>query len=257
MRDDILKSFLTDFSTQNNYEELPEDEQFERFVNFNIVSKLYPRDLEVEDLATGGTNDLAIDGAAIIVNGRIITNEEEIEFLRNKNGTLDVTFALIQSKNSPKFKGDQILNFITGVKILFDQNPSIPENEQIKKIRKLKEIIYQHSIDFDEPPALKLYFVTTGEWNEPEAIVGKVNRELKEIDERGLFKNTADIEFYDAERLKSNYRELSRKSVKEIPFNNNVPLPEIPEHLNIRQSFIGSIPVVDYIKLITNNDGNL
>ncbi|HBC7418061.1 TPA: AIPR family protein [Serratia marcescens] len=257
MRDDILKSFLTDFSTQNNYEELPEDEQFERFVNFNIVSKLYPRDLEVEDLATGGTNDLAIDGAAIIVNGRIITNEEEIEFLRNKNGTLDVTFALIQSKNSPKFKGDQILNFITGVKILFDQNPSIPENEQIKKIRKLKEIIYQHSIDFDEPPALKLYFVTTGEWNEPEAIIGKVNRELKEIDERGLFKNIADIEFYDAERLKSNYRELSRKSVKEIPFNNNVPLPEIPEHLNIRQSFIGSIPVVDYIKLITNNDGNL
>ncbi|CAI2477810.1 AIPR protein [Serratia liquefaciens] len=257
MRDDILKSFLTDFSTQNNYEELPEDEQFERFVNFNIVSKLYPRDLEVEDLATGGTNDLAIDGAAIIVNGRIITNEEEIEFLRNKNGTLDVTFALIQSKNSSKFKGDQILNFITGVKILFDQNPSIPENEQIKKIRKLKEIIYQHSIDFDEPPALKLYFVTTGEWKEPEAIVGKVNRELKEIDERGLFKNTADIEFYDAERLKSNYRELSRKSVKEIPFNNNVPLPEIPEHLNIRQSFIGSIPVVDYIKLITNNDGNL
>lgn len=257
MRDEILKSFLSGFCEQNNFVDLNEDEQFEMFSNFNVVSKLYPREVNVEDLSTGGQDDLAIDGAAIIVNGTIVRTEEEIDFLRERNGTLDVVFALIQSKNSPKFKGEQIGNFIFGVKSLFDDKPSIPENEQITRVRNLKDHIYQYSIDFEEPPTLKLYFVTTGEWKEPEQIVGKVERELKELDDRCLFKNKAQIEFYDAERLKLTYRELSRKSVKEVPFNNHVALPDMPSELNVRQSFIGSLPVINYIKLITNNDGNL
>ncbi|TCN79879.1 AIPR protein [Vibrio crassostreae] len=257
MKDEILKSFLSGFCDQNNFVELNEDEQFEMFSNFNVVSKLYPREVNVEDLSTGGQDDLAIDGAAIIVNGTIVRSEEEINFLRERNGTLDVVFALIQSKNSAKFKGEQIGNFIFGVKSLFDESPSIPENEQVTRVRQLKDHIYQHSIDFEEPPTLKLYFVTTGEWKEPEQIVGKVERELKDLDDRHLFNNKAHIEFYDAERLKLTYRELSRKSVKEVPFNNHVALPDMPNELNVRQSFIGSLPVKHYIELITNNDGNL
>lgn len=257
MKDEILKSFLASFCEQNNYVDLKEDEQFEMFSNFNIVSKLYPREINIDDLSTGGQDDLAIDGAAIIVNGTIVRTEEEIDFLCKHNGTLDVVFALIQSKNSSKFNGEKIGNFIFGVKSLFDDVPSIPENEQISRIRNLKKYIYDRSIDFEDSPVLKLYFVTTGEWREPEQIVGKVERELKDLDDKHLFKNKAQIEFYDAERLKITYRELSRKSVKEVPFSNHVALPDMPSELNVRQSFIGSLPVKNYIDLITNNDGNL
>ncbi|EJN6826420.1 AIPR family protein [Vibrio cidicii] len=257
MKDEILKSFLASFCEQNNYVDLKEDEQFEMFSNFNIVSKLYPREVNIDDLSTGGQDDLAIDGAAIIVNGTIVRTEEEIDFLCKHNGTLDVVFALIQSKNSSKFNGEKIGNFIFGVKSLFDDVPSIPENEQISRIRNLKKHIYERSIHFEDSPVLKLYFVTAGEWREPEQIVGKVERELKDLDDKHLFKNKAQIEFYDAERLKITYRELSRKSVKEVPFSNHVALPDMPSELNVRQSFIGSLPVKNYIELITNNDGNL
>lgn len=257
MKDEILKNFLTNFSEQNEYTELNEDEQFEKFSNFNVVSKLYPRELDVDDLSTGGGDDLAIDGAAIIVNGSIVTSEEEIDFLRERNGSLDVIFALIQSKNSSKFKGDQVGNFIFGVKSLFDDAPSIPENEKITKIRKLKQKIYQNSIDFDTAPVLKLFFVTTGEWKEPAQIKGKAERELQDLDNRNLFSNKSKIEFYDAERLKQTYRELSRKSVKEIPFQTQIVLPDVSEKLNVRQSFIGCVPINDYINLITNEDGLL
>lgn len=257
MKDEILKNFLANFSEQNEYAELSEDEQFEKFSNFNVVSKLYPRELDVDDLSTGGGDDLAIDGAAIIVNGSIVTSEEEIDFLRERNGSLDVIFALIQSKNSSKFKGDHVGNFIFGVKSLFDDEPSIPENEKIAKIRKLKQKIYQHSIDFENAPILKLFFVTTGEWKEPAQIKGKAERELKDLDTRNLFSNKSKIEFYDAERLKQTYRELSRKSVKEIPFQTQIVLPDVSEKLNVRQSFIGCVPIKDYINLITNEDGLL
>lgn len=257
MKDEILRNFITSFSEQNEYTLLNEDEQFEKFSNFNVISKLYPRELNIDDLSTGGGDDLAIDGAAIIVNGSIVDSVEEIDFLLKRNGSLDVTFALIQSKNSNKFRGDQIGNFIFGVKSLFDEQPSIPENEKIKKLRKLKRKIYQNSISFDNAPILKLFFVTTGEWKEPTQIQGKVERELKDLDERNLFSNKSKIEFYDAERLKQSYRELSRKSVKEIPFHTQIVLPEVSEKLEVRQSFIGCVPIKDYIKLITNDDGLL
>lgn len=257
MKDEILKSFLTSFSEQHGYLDIKEDEQFEKFSNFNIISKLYPRDINIDDLSTGGQDDIGIDGAAIIVNGAIIQNEEEIDFLLNRNGTLDVTFAFIQSKNSSKFKGDQIGNFIFGIKSLFDEKEAIPENEQIKQIRLLKEKVYKHSINFESSPLLKLYFVTTGEWLEPKQIIGRVERELSQLDEKKLFRNKAEIEFYDAERLKLTFRELIRKSVKEITFNNHVALPDMPESLNVRQSLIGSLPVNSYLELVTNSEGKL
>lgn len=257
MKDEILKSYLTSFVEQNGLLDVKEEEAFEKFVNYNIISKLYPREVEFEDLSTGGSDDLAIDGAAIIINGNIVNSEDEIFYLLQRNGSLDVTFALIQSKKSPKFKGEQVGNFIFGVKSLFDETPSIPENEKITKLRELKDSIYKNSINFDQPPELKLFFVTTGEWKEPEQITGKVRRELKELDSRSLFRNQADVEFYGAERLKSSYRELSRKSVKEISFNNHVALPDMPEDLNVRQSFLGSVSVESYIELVTNSDGDL
>ncbi|MCR6738140.1 AIPR family protein [Aeromonas dhakensis] len=84
-----------------------------------------------------------------------------------------------------------------------------------------------------------------------------MERELQSLDEKKLFENKAEIEFSDAERLKSTFRELIRKSVKEITFNNHVALPDMPEALNVRQSFIGSIQVNSYLDLITNDEGNL
>jgi len=257
MKDEILKSFFAAFVNEYELSSIDQDKAFERFVNFNIISTLYPKEVDFEDLSTGGSNDLGLDGVAIVVNGNIIKNEEEVDYLRERNGTLDVTFAIIQSKTSAKFKGEQIGNFIFGVKSFFDDKPCIPENDKIKNFRDIKEKIYQHSIDFERPPELKLYFVTTGKWKELDQIVGKVHRELKELNERCLFRNEAEVEFYDAERLKATYREISRKTVKEITFNNHVALPDIPEDLNVRQSFVGSISIKSYLELIINNDGKL
>ena len=87
MKDEVLKSYINNFISENDIAEMNEAMAFEKFVNFNIVSKLYPRDFEFEDLSTGGTDDLGIDGAAIIVNGNIINDAEEINFMLSKKWT--------------------------------------------------------------------------------------------------------------------------------------------------------------------------
>lgn len=101
--------------------------------------------------------------AIIIVNGNIITDETEIDFLVKQNGSLNVIFAFIQSKSSPKFDGSQVGTFITGVKNFFSPKSFLPENEKkIKALRLIKDKIYKESINFDEDsPVLKLFFVSS------------------------------------------------------------------------------------------------
>lgn len=253
MQDEILKSFILDFVEQNSLEKYSLAEQFERFVNFCVISKQYPREFDYEDLSIGGGGDSAIDGAAIIVNGNIIQKIEEIDFFASRNGSLSVSFSFIQSKTSSKFNGAQILNFLAGVKNFFAEKSLIPENLDIRSLRAIKDRIYKNSISLESAPILELFFVTTGSWEEPEHINGLVDAELSTLKARGLF---ADVKFQciDAEKLKNTYREVRGRSLKEIEFPALVALPEIA---GVRQSFVGSLAVFEYLKLITDSDGEL
>jgi hypothetical protein len=253
MQDEILKSYVKDFSEQNALDALTEPEQFERFVNYCVISKQYPRDFDYEDLSVGGGADSAIDGVAIIVNGNIVQKPEEVEFFLNKNGSLSVSFSFIQSKTAAKFNGAQILNFLAGIRNFFSDSSAIPENEDIRALRSIKANIYKNSISLDGAPTLDLFFVTTGSWEEPSHITGLIANELKVLKDRGLF-SAIEFQCIDAERLKQMYRELRGRSLKEVEFPSLVSLPEIQ---GVRQSFIGSLAVAEYMKLVTDSEGGL
>lgn len=254
MKDQILESYVDAFSDAEGFSALSDSERFERFVNYCVVSRQYPRGgLDIEGLSVGGADDIGIDGIAITVNGTIVQSEEEVDFLKQQNGYVDASFTFIQSKSSPKFKGEQVATLLFGAKSFFDESPAIPECEDISRFRRIKDRIYKNSIDFLSSPKLLVCFVTAGEWKEPAPIVGRARRELSELESKGIF-SVVDIGYYDAERLKDMYRELRRKTVKEVDFPNRVALPEIP---GVRQSFVGTLAAKEYVRLISDSDGNL
>ena len=253
MSDQILQGFIEDFKGEFDYEEINEDAVFEYFVNYCVISKKYPREFEIDDLSTGGGNDIGFDGVAFVINGNIITSAEEIDYLIERNGSLDVSIILIQSKNSAKFKGDQVGTLIFGIKSFFNETPAIPENEFISNFRDIKDKVYSKSVYFNDIPTLEIYFVTRGNWRDPAQIRGRVDLELKEVKNKNLF-SAINFEFYDADKLKNSYRELKRKTVKEVNFSKHVALPEIN---GVRQSFVGSITAKEYISLISDSEGRL
>ena len=253
MKDQILKGYVEDFSNSFELHSVDDSTVFEHFANYCITAKQYPRDFDYDLLSVGGSDDIGIDGAAFLVNGAIVQAPEQIKYLIEKNGYLDVSFSFIQTKKSSKFKGDQIGTLIFGVKSFFDDQPSIPENEDIKNLRKIKDEIYKNTIYLQDAPHLNLFFVTSGQWKEPNQITGRVSRELRDIEEKNLFSKVV-FHFYDADKLKQAYREINRKTIKEVSFNNHVALPEID---GVRQAFVGSISAKDYISLISDSEGNL
>ena len=253
MKDQILKGYADDFAKAYGLGEVDDAVVFEHFANYCVTSKQYPREFDFDTLRVGGSDDIGLDGAAFIVNGNIVSAPEEVEYLLKSNGYLDVSFIFIQTKKSAHFKGDQVGTLIFGIKSFFDDQPAIPENEDIKNLRLIKEAIYRNSINFQSSPTLNLYFVTTGEWKEPAQITGRVKKELSDLDSKKLF---SDVQFnyYDAEKLKQAYREINRKTVKEVSFHNHVALPDIP---GVRQSFVGSIAAKEYVRLISDNENKL
>lgn len=253
MKDEILKSYIAGFSEDNDISGLDFHEQFEHFANFCIISKQYPREFDYDDLSVGGAADNGVDGVAIIVNGNIVLEPEEVDFLARQNGFLMVSFSFIQSKTSSNFSGTQILNFLHGIKNFFSDDTSIPENDDIVTLRSIKDKIYSQSINFTKNPSLDLFFVTAGTWQDPTHIQGVIDSELSVLAGRTLF-SSINFQCIDAERLKQIYREVKGRSIIEIEFPSLLSLPEIP---GVKQSFVGSLSTIEYMKLITDSDGQL
>ncbi|MCC8985225.1 MAG: AIPR family protein [Nitrospira sp.] len=125
---------------------------------------------------------------------------------------------------------------------------------EIKDLREIKDRVYKNGMYLDSSPSLDLFYVTVGEWVDPEHIKGLITQDINYLKAQNIFSNEVRFQCIDANRLKQMYRELKGRSLKEVEFPAIVPLPEIK---GVRQSFVGSLAVSEYIKLITDSDGNL
>lgn len=93
--DTITKSFLNEFSANNNCKHLSEPEAFEAFCNFTVVNnEIGNTNFDLFSLSTG-KNAQGIDGIAVIVNNKHCTTVREVEDIVEFNGYLDVNFILI------------------------------------------------------------------------------------------------------------------------------------------------------------------
>jgi hypothetical protein len=97
--DKITRTLLENFVTENELERLDESKQFEYFVNYVVISKLHGSSFELDSLDTGDGGDGAIDGLAVIANGRLVTDVQELDDIVDESGYLDCDIALYPIKN--------------------------------------------------------------------------------------------------------------------------------------------------------------
>jgi hypothetical protein len=98
--DKITKSLLDTFSSQNEISNKTESVQFENFANYCITSKIFRGSFELEDIHTGKGGDCAIDGISITINGRLVSNVEEMQEIVTAAGQLDAEITFIQAKTA-------------------------------------------------------------------------------------------------------------------------------------------------------------
>lgn len=250
--DKIVESFIEDFKNDFGFGELEKSKLFEHFINYSLISKIEKDRSIIETINVGGSNNPGIDGLAVIVNDHLVTSEEEVEYFYDILNRLDVEFIFIQSKTSDKFEMSEINNFIFSVKNFFSE-ANLKFEDQVLNLRDLKDYIYKNSVKMDKSPSLKLYYAACGTWNNDQNISAIIETGKKELKDTGLF-NSVTITIIDTDKIKKLYREIKHKITKEIYFEKHTILPKIE---GVTESYIGYLPVQEYLKLVTDDDGEL
>jgi AIPR protein len=252
--DRITKSHLEAFKQEQSLVDLPEDDAFELFASYCVVSDAYDDEFDIHDVHVGGEGDLGLDGASIIVNGALVTSAEEVGDLVRVNGYIDATFMFVQAKTSSSFKGEQISTFFDGVDEFFAETPGLPMNDAVENARGVMQTIYNNSVKFrHQKPLCRLYYVTTGQWQADRFLLGKVEQRLDRLRTTGLF---SDVSFtpMGADELHESYQRSKNSVTAEITFASKVVLPEID---GVSQAYLGVLPVTEFLRLIADNAGNI
>lgn len=251
----VTQSLMNTFQVEESLSTtMPSDELFEHFVNFCVVSNQYGEEFDVEDIHTGGGDDLGIDGLAVIVNGALVDDEEEINDLASLNKYLEVEFVFCQAKSGGNFSGAEISSFFFGVKDLFSTKPAFPRNKRVAEKEALVRFVYSKSALFKRGnPSVKVCYATTGKWVEDAKLVARVQNEIDGLMETDIFKSVDFIPL-DARTLQRMHSNAKNRFSKSVEFLSKVTLPGLP---GVQESYLGFLPFDQFLKLITDDAGNM
>jgi len=226
----------------------------EHFVNFCAVSNEYGEEFDVEELHTGGGDDLGIDGVAVIVNGTLVQDLEEVDDLAQTNKYLEVELVFCQAKSGSGFSGNEISSFFYGVKELLAAKPTISRNDRLAQKEALIRGIYTKSPLFKRGnPKVRMYYATTGKWVDDAKLSARIDTEREGAMELDIF-GVVDFHPVDARGIQRLYASAKNRFSKSIEFSSKITLPTLP---GIQESYLGYLTSDQFIKLITDESGNI
>ena len=246
----IIKQFMEDF---NESEELtfPEpSENFEAFSNFSIVSKEYKNDFDIDDVSMGETQ--GIDGLAIIANGNLVTSTEEVDDLVEKNNYLEASFVFIQAKTRRSFEGADISNFFASINDFLSDSPQFTQTAEIQRAIQFKDKIWEHVSKMKKGnPICRIYYVTTGQWQEDKSLKVRVENHVSDLRKMSLFEG---IEFIPcgASEIQDLYLQTKRGTECEFIFEKHVVLPAVK---SVQEAYSGVVKFDEFLKIITDDGG--
>jgi hypothetical protein len=252
--DRISESLLTEFSAENSLTSLREETQFEHFAAFVAVSRHYVDAFSTSDVVTGSGGDTGIDAVAILVNGTLVTDKDEVKDLAETNGFVDASFIFVQAERSPSFETSKIGQFGFGVLDFFAPTPKLVRNDNITHAAEIMDAVYAHSSKFKRgKPAARLYYVTTGKW------VGDPNLEARrlsivaDLEKQNIFE---DVEFIpvDADAIQRLYRQAKNALAREFIFSHRSVVPEMP---GVKEAHVGLVPAKEFLSLLDDGAGGI
>ena len=253
VKDRILASYIKDFVEQYGLGDLDKSSVFESMVGHCLISKHTPGNFEPEDVIVGGAGDLGLDAIGIIVNDHIVRSESDVDYFKKLFIDFDVQFIFVQAKMGRKFAAADIGTFLSGVRHFFNDELPDDANDDVRTLYGLKEYIYDNTIDMDQIPACKMYYVTTGTWSNHTALVSRIDQGTEDLKSTNLF---SDVIFtpLGSEGIRQVYRELHQKVTQEVKFEKHTIFPNI---VGVEEAYIGILPCLEYLNLICDEQGNL
>jgi hypothetical protein len=166
LMDVVTQSLLKEFVASQKIEGLGQADQFEAFVNYIVVSDIFPEEFDFGMISTG-KGEFGLDGIAVIVNDILVDDEEQLEDIVAHSPSLQVQFVFIQSKTSPTFDAGDMSKFFQAVMDFFRPWCEFIQSDKVVELQRVKNNLYESAAKFVRGlPLLNLYYATTGTWSD-------------------------------------------------------------------------------------------
>lgn len=249
--DRITKSLLDEFVRDNAIQNLPEETAFEHFAGSLATQAHHADSVSSDDISVGAGGDCGIDCIAVLANGSLVTEPEEVQDLADTNGYLDVSFVFTQAERSAGFESAKIGQFAFGVRDFFSDRPQLVQNERIQHYGRIAKEVFDRSKLFKKGnPQCVMYYVTTGKWTNDVNLTTRREAAKKDVEDLGLFRKTL-FECVGADWLQRRSREVQNAISTEILFSERTVIPEMP---GVEQAYLGLLPATEFLRLIENDN---
>jgi AIPR protein len=252
--DSVTRALMEEFSAANGTADLRDDKKFEHFATYCVVASRYSEDFDTTDLVAGDGQDLNVDAFVVKANGRIANDADFIQDVLDMNGYLDVEFIIIQAKTSSNFDGAALIALGDNLaKQVFAESQTMPVNDDVKRLIDIKKRVYENASKLRENPVCRVFYACTGTWNDDTYLVEAIKSKKKDLLDTNLF-SEVHFEPLGARALQKMFRDTRTSISQEIKFEKLVTLPKIT---GVSASYLGILPHQEFIKLISDNEGEL
>lgn len=249
----IIRSYLNAHIKEYGIEDYETNEAFEHFINKCIINRITFERFDPRDVMTE-KGEIGLDGIAIIVNNQLITELDICKAIYEQKRKVNVKFVFIQAKTGDRFDGGEMSTFLKGVKHFFEPDDVRPAtNEKIESLIKIKNYIYEKSIEQLSKPALEMYYACCGKWNEGNNLTNNYKTDVRFFEDSGDF-STVDFFPYDSEKIITIYTEMRRKISRIFTMEKRLPFYSMP---GITVAYFGLIKAKDLVKLLMDDQGEL
>ena len=241
-----IKNFMKKFGINKTS---PENKIFEHFVNYIVISNVIRKEYQdFSKLSTGYGR--GIDGIGIIVNGRVITESQDLERLGDEE-KIKMEIIFIQSTLEASFDYKKFSSFVdTSISFLCGDFKIEPFSEILNKLLSEDNNYIDNML---ETPKVSLYFVS-----------GKTLHNIEEtqmIEQQRKFTNRNDITgkyelkniyFWQKNELKQAFEKIPEFYEVSLEIEESV---QLPSKSNIEISLLCAIKFNELKKLILNSEG--
>ncbi|NOT59077.1 MAG: AIPR family protein [Acidobacteria bacterium] len=251
MNNIILLGQLETFSSRYELTSLSTAKQFEKFVNYCLLKADHYDSFEFEKIETAEC--LGIDGLAIIVNGVIVNEEEEVKQLTR--AYFEVKFYFTQAKTSSTFDFGDYLKFISTAKSFFGNDINqVPQ--ELRNAFRLKEALYSKKDKMRELPVVELAYCYTGQYvvGNNDIIAIQMKQQVDSFNEMKNLFSRVTSPVYDANKMVEFYRAAQNAVQKQLVCQRHVALPPIA---GATAAYLGVVKCEDYVALIQKENGEL
>ena len=255
----ILRAKLANYADKYELESLKQDEQFERFVNYHIISQQHPNAFstnseDLEKISIGGSNDLGFDGIAISLNNNLIYSIQDIDDILACQNKAQFHITFIQSKNKSGFNLGEFTTFAAGILDFLQEKVEAPANKGIQYWHEIYTYIVSGKIvrKWISNPSIECDYVTTGKWDENAHIKAHEKNIKRQINEKHSWEDIA-FHYIDGNKMLDIINGNENLYTTTLDVVDTMSLPEVK---NVDDSTVAVCEATEIFKLI-NNEGYL